>query len=103
MTMRARLDEYQRAVRVAAIDRREQHSHRDVKDYGQLKELVEADAGFVFGGWCGSPECEQKVKEETRATIRCLPFEEFQSPTRPTKCLVCGGSADQEAVWARAY
>jgi prolyl-tRNA synthetase len=103
MTVRTRLEDYQRGLRAAALARRDANSHRDVRDYAHLKELVEADSGFVFGGWCGSSECEEKVKEETKATIRCLPFEEFRSKQQPTKCLVCGGSADQEAVWARAY
>ncbi|HEX6558208.1 MAG TPA: proline--tRNA ligase [Longimicrobiales bacterium] len=103
MTIHTRLNDYQRALREGAIERRNAHSHRDVADYTKLRELVEADAGFVYGGWCGSAECEQKVKEETKATIRCLPFEEFRSSKKPAKCLVCGGAATEEAVWARAY
>ena len=83
--------------------RREANTHRGVTDYGKLKELIEADAGFVFAGWCGSAECETKVKEETKATIRCLPFEEFRSKTAPETCTVCGATAQHEAVWARAY
>ena len=69
----------------------------------KLRELVVADAGFIFAGWCGSEKCEAKVKEETKATIRCLPFEEFRSQKAPSNCLVCGGSAQHEAVWSRAY
>ena len=103
MTIRSRLDDYQRALRAGAVARREANSHRGIRDYAQLRELVEADAGFVYGGWCGSVECEQKVKDETKATIRCLPFEEFRSPTPPANCLVCGGAAEHEVVWARAY
>jgi prolyl-tRNA synthetase len=98
-----RLEQYQRALRAAAIARREANTHRGVTDYGKLKELVEADAGFVFAGWCGSADCEAKVKEETKATIRCLPFEEFRSKTTPEQCIVCGAAAEHEAVWARAY
>jgi prolyl-tRNA synthetase len=78
-----RLEQYQRALREAAIARREANTHRGVTDYGKLKELVEADAGFVFAGWCGGAACEAQVKEETNATIRCLPFEEFRSKTAP--------------------
>ncbi|MDQ3556526.1 MAG: hypothetical protein M3409_07085 [Gemmatimonadota bacterium] len=44
-----------------------------------------------------------RVKEETRATIRVLPFEEFRSPEAPTRCIACGGAAQAEALWARAY
>jgi prolyl-tRNA synthetase len=98
-----RLEHYQNALRIAAVARREANTHRGVTDYDKLKELVEADAGFVFAGWCGSAECEAKVKEETKATIRCLPFEEFRSKQAPEKCVVCGAGAAHEAVWARAY
>jgi prolyl-tRNA synthetase len=103
MTVSSRLDEYQRALRAVALERREANSHRDVTDYARLRELMEADAGLVFGGWCGSLACEQRVKEDTKATIRCLPFEEFRSKPAPTTCLVCGNAAQHEAVWARAY
>src|SRR5688572_14632520 len=98
-----RLEHYQNALRIAAVARREANTHRGVTDYDKLKELVEADAGFVFAGWCASPECEAKVKDETKATIRCLPFEEFRSRQAPEKCVVCGAAAQHEAVWARAY
>jgi hypothetical protein len=59
--------------------------------------------GFVYAGWCGAGACEERVKEETKATIRCLPLEEFRSETAPERCLVCGGPAEHEAVWAKAY
>jgi prolyl-tRNA synthetase len=65
--------------------------------------MVEGKGGFYFAGWCGSAECEAKVKDETKATIRVLPDEEFRSDPPPAKCLACGGSARHEAVWARAY
>ena len=64
---------------------------------------MEGPGGFVYAGWCESAECEEKVKEETKATIRCLPFEEFRSDPAPAKCLVCGADATSEAVWAKAY
>ena len=102
-TIPKRLDEYQRALLQAAKDRREANSHRGVSDYGQVKELVERDAGFVYAGWCGSGECEAKVKEETRATIRVIPNEEFRSSQAPATCAVCGSGAKHEVIWSRAY
>ena len=102
-SIRTRLDDFQQALRLAAIERREANSHRGIEDYGRLRELVEADAGFVYAGWCGSAACEAKVKEETRATIRNLPQEEFRSPVPPGKCAVCGAAAQHEVIWARAY
>ena len=98
-----RLEDFQVALRETAKARREANSHRGITDYAKLRELVEADAGFVFAGWCGSAECEAKVKEETKATIRNLPQEEFRSKEAPKKCTVCGQDAKHEAIWARAY
>jgi prolyl-tRNA synthetase len=102
-TIPVRLEDFQHALLQAAIARREANSHRGITEYGQLKELVERDAGFVYAGWCGSAACEARVKEETKATIRCIPLEEFRSSPAPAKCAVCGGGAVHEVIWARAY
>jgi prolyl-tRNA synthetase len=98
-----RLDALQHGLLAAATERREANSHRDLPDYAALRERIEDAGGFVYAGWCGGTDCEQKVKEQTRATIRVLPFEEFRSPERPRRCIVCGSDAQAEAVWARAY
>jgi prolyl-tRNA synthetase len=98
-----RLEDFQNALRQVALERREANSQRGITDYGKLRELIEAEAGFVFAGWCGSAACETKVKEETKATIRNLPHEEFRSKNKPAKCVVCGSDAQHEAIWARAY
>jgi prolyl-tRNA synthetase len=103
MTIPRRLDELQRALLAAALGRREANSHRGVTDYAAMRELIEGDGGFVYAGWCGSRECEQRVKDDMKATIRVLPLEEFRSATAPAKCIVCGNAAQMEAVWARAY
>ncbi|MGH7504280.1 MAG: His/Gly/Thr/Pro-type tRNA ligase C-terminal domain-containing protein, partial [Longimicrobiales bacterium] len=103
VTIPRRLPEYQRALLDAAIARREQDSHRGITDYGVFRELIDGPGGLVYAGWCGSAECEARVKEETKATIRVIPLEEFRSPTEPERCLVCGAPAAEEVVWARAY
>ena len=98
-----RLEEYQRYLLQRSIERREANSHRGVDSYDRLREIVESDGGFVYAGWCGSADCEQKVKEETKATIRVLPSAEFRSDEAPKRCTVCGSESQSEAVWARAY
>jgi prolyl-tRNA synthetase len=98
-----RLEDFQTFLRERARARREANSHRGVESYDRLREIVEGVGGFVFAGWCGMAECEEKVKDETKATIRCIPDEEFRSPTAPEKCLVCGMAAEHEVIWARAY
>lgn len=99
----SRLARYQAALLEGTRARREENSHRGVTDYTAFREIIEGDGGFVYAGWCGSAACEEKVKTDTKATIRVLPFEEFRSDKRPERCLACGGEAGQEAVWARAY
>jgi prolyl-tRNA synthetase len=64
---------------------------------------MEGPGAFVYAGWCGSAECEAQIKEETKATIRVLPDEEFRSAEAPTTCLKCGRASSAEAVWAKAY
>lgn len=98
-----RLVEIQAGMLEAAVRRREENSYRGISDYGEFREIVEGRGGFIYTGWCGSAECEERVKEETKATIRVLPFEEFRSAEAPANCISCGGPAREEAVWARAY
>jgi prolyl-tRNA synthetase len=97
------LSRMQRDMLAAALDRREANSVRKRIDYGTFRELMEGQGGFVYAGWCGDPACEAQIKDETKATIRCLPDEEFRSAEAPTNCLKCGRAATVEALWARAY
>ena len=87
----------------AARDRREKNSHRGKITYDEFRAIMEGPGGFVYAGWCGSADCERKVKEDTKATIRVLPSAEFRSEDAPKRCTVCGGASHAEAVWARAY
>ncbi len=88
---------------IAARERREANSIRHKISYGDFKELMEGKGAFVYAGWCGDEACEAQIKEETKATIRVLPDEEFRSAEAPAACLKCGRASTAEAVWARAY
>jgi prolyl-tRNA synthetase len=90
-------------MRVEAFERREANSIRGGIDYDKFREVMESTGGFVYAGFCGSAECEAQIKEETKATIRVLPDEEFRSVEAPDKCLKCGRKSIVEAVWAKAY
>ncbi|MFZ5910669.1 MAG: proline--tRNA ligase [Chloroflexota bacterium] len=68
------------------------------KDYEELKQVVED--GWAFSWWCGDKACEAKVKEDTKATTRCIPFEQ---PDGSGKCIVCGKPAEKKVYFARAY
>jgi prolyl-tRNA synthetase len=74
----------------------------ELSDYAQLREFMEGEGsrGFVRAYWCGSRECEAKIKEETKATTRCIPFEQPRSPGR---CIYCGQDATEQAIFAKAY
>lgn len=85
-------DLYQRALAFHKA-----HTHYP-ETYDQLREAV-AD-GFAWAWWCGSPECEAKVKADTTATNRCIPLEQ---PGGSGRCIVCGEPAAEMAVFARAY
>jgi prolyl-tRNA synthetase len=101
--LRDKLETYQAALLETARERREANSHRGIRDYGEFHSVIDEAGGFVYAGWCGSEACEAKVKEDTKATIRVLPSEEFASSEKPAACMVCGAPAVTEAVWARAY
>jgi prolyl-tRNA synthetase len=102
--MQTQIDAMQADMLRLAKERREANSVR-----GATKEILiakmtgDGGGGFVYGGFCGSATCEQEIKAETKATIRCLPDPEFQSPEKPKSCLWCGKPAVTEAVWAKAY
>ena len=97
------LDMLQTQLWKNAHARRDANSVRGVTSYDEMKKLIDRDAGFIYAGWCGSAECEAKVKEDTKATIRVIPFEEFRSEQAPERCIVCSSAAKHEVVWAKAY
>jgi prolyl-tRNA synthetase len=96
------LEQMQRGLLAAALERRETNSHRGVTRE-RFVELMAGPGGFVYGGFCGSAACETEIKSETKATIRVLPDPEFRSAEIPAQCLWCGGDSVAEAVWAKAY
>ena len=75
-----------------------------VESYAAFKEKLEG-GGFFVAPWCQSKDCENKVKEETKATIRCLPMDaQYQVIAEPGNCMVCETSGKSvRAIFARAY
>ena len=93
------------AIQAGLLDasrKRLQEKTFEKKDYAGLREVIEADAGWVRAPWCGGAACEAKVKEETKATIRCLPLSGGDAGAGET-CAVCGSAAKHRALFARAY
>ena len=80
-----------------ALDFREAHTH-DPKDYAEFAEAVVE--GFADSWWCEDEACEAQIKDDTKATVRCIPME--QEPGKST-CIHCGQEARVRAIFARAY
>ncbi len=102
-SMPDRLEAMQVWLKDRALARREAHSHRGVTDWGEMKEILEGEGGFVYTGWSGDPAVEERAKNELKATIRVIPDEEFRSPEAPARCISGEGEALHEVVWARSY
>lgn len=66
----------------------------------EMKALSERENGFIKAYWCGNRACEDKIKEETGITSRCIPFDEDNSEG---KCLVCGNDAKHLVYWGKQY
>jgi prolyl-tRNA synthetase len=98
----ALLARMQEELLAGALERRTENTTRGVESMDEFREIVEGVGGFVFTGWCGEEECETRVKEETKATIRVIPDEEFRSGAPPARCL-CGAPSKAEVVRAKAY
>ena len=91
----AMLDKIQQQMYNAALENRESKTSS-----ASDKKLIDEKGGFVKAMWCGSEECELKIKEDTTATSRCIPFEqEHISDT----CICCGKPADKMVYWGKAY
>ena len=67
--------------------------------YDELKEIIQN--GWAESWWCGSADCEAKIKEETKATTRCMPFD--QPKTEKGKCVYCGAEAVKKIYFSKAY
>ncbi len=98
----ALLDQMQDELLAAARARREACTVRGVESIEELRAIVDGPGGFVFTGWCGEADCESRVKDETKTTIRVIPDEEFRSDPAPARC-VCGAESICEVVRAKAY
>ncbi len=92
------LADIQQNIYQKALDFRESHTV-SVDTYDEFREKIEA-GGFVLAHWDGTPETEEKIKEETKATIRCIPLEGDRTPGR---CMVTGKPSEGRVVFARAY
>lgn len=95
------LDSIQKTIFQKALDFRAKNTFH-IDNYESFLNLFNKDGGgFVEAGWCGCPECEEKVSEETKATIRCLPFDKQDQISG--NCVVCGKPAKHVAIFGKSY
>jgi prolyl-tRNA synthetase len=93
------LDTIQENLFQKAMEMRVSLTH-EAEDYEQFKSLLEEKGGFVWAHWDGTPETEEQIKAETKATIRCIPIE---GPVAPGKCILTGKDSSRKVLFARAY
>jgi len=92
------LDDIQENIFAKALAHREAKTIQ-VDTYEDFKEKIE-EGGFILAHWDGTPETEDKIKEETKATIRCIPLDGDKTPG---KCMVTGKPSKQRVIFARSY
>ena len=93
------LDKIQENIYNKAFQFREENTTK-VDSYDQFKDLLVTKGGFFLAHWDGTVETELKIKEETKATIRCIPFD---GAKEEGKCMVTGKPSSQRVIFALAY
>lgn len=93
------LEEIQSSLYKKALSFRESATHT-VDTYDEFKQALEGKGGFVLAHWDGTPETEEKIKNDTKATIRCIPLNNKQEEG---KCVLTGKPSKQRVLFARAY
>jgi len=104
-TIEKLLADIQQALFDKALAFRRANTH-ETKTYDEFKKAVEN--GFAYAHWCGSGDCEGNIKEETRATMRCIPLDPAAvlgegGGSGSGTCVHCGKAAKERAIFARAY
>ncbi len=93
------MSDMQENIYKRALDFRTAHTTR-VDTYEEFKQVLDGKSGFVLAHWDGTPETEEKIKTETKATIRCIPLE---AENEEGKCIYSGKPSKGRVVFARAY
>lgn len=94
------LEDIQNNLYKRALDMREQKTSKAV-NIEEMKAKLKENPGFIKAMWCNDRQCEDTIKEQTGASIRCIPFE--QEIIGDGKCICCGKPADKMVYLARAY
>ncbi|MBD3235730.1 MAG: proline--tRNA ligase [Candidatus Eisenbacteria bacterium] len=105
----ASLTTLQRDLFARARDFRDAHT-RSIDTYEEFRRYMREASGFAWAHWCGRPECETRVAQETKATIRTVPFRPSDRLTTPDApgpeeghCLACAATSSQRVLWGKSY
>ncbi len=93
------MTEIQENLYEKAVSYRTEHT-TEVSTYEEFKHILETKGGFILAHWDGTAETEEKIKNETKATIRCIPLEMEKEEGR---CMVTGKPSKEKVIFARAY
>ncbi|PIB30542.1 proline--tRNA ligase [Maribacter sp. 4G9] len=93
------LDDIQKSIYKKAFEYRENHITQ-VETYEEFKEVLETKGGFISAHWDGTPETEDRIKEETKATIRCIPLD---AKDEVGSCILTGKPSIKRVLFAKAY
>lgn len=93
------LEQIQDNLYKKALDFRDLNTLK-IDSYEEFKDKIDKQGGFILAHWDGTPETEQKIKEETKATIRCIPL---NNEKEDGECIYSGRPSSQRVVFARAY
>lgn len=93
------LNQIQDNIYKKALDFREENTYR-ADTWEEFNNILDEKGGFIYAHWDGTPETEQKIKELTKATIRCIPLNNKQEAG---KCVLTGNPSTQRVLFARAY
>lgn len=93
------LADIQQNIYQKALNFRESNTHK-VDNYQEFKKILDGKGGFILAHWDGTSETEERIKTETKATIRCIPY---NTPQEEGKCILTGKPSTQRVLFARAY
>ena len=99
---KTRLDQMQKDLFDRAKKFRDDNTCR-LDSYDDFRDLMKSETKFVYAHWDGTKETEAKVKQDTGATIRCIPMEGQGFEAEPGECMVTGQPSAQRVIWAKAY
>jgi prolyl-tRNA synthetase len=93
------LEQIQKDLFNKAVDYRTEHT-TEVNSYAEFKDVLEHKTGFVSAHWDGTAATEEKIKEETKATIRCIPLDRVEEAG---VCIFSGAPSKGRVLFAKAY